>query len=137
MDGVLRRGGGVEHEEDGGMARSGGLGALGLELLARQARHRPVLGGGQEQRIVAERADSQVIAVDRLEPIPHRVDALGDGLVAIVVALAEELHDAEQLALGEEGELDDALRPAGLAVAGTALRSQISANGLPWPSTTR
>ena len=95
----LGRGGDVEHEEDGGMARSGGLGTLGLELLARQARDRPVLGGGQEERIVAERADPQVIAVHRLESVPHRVDALGDGLVAIIVALAEELHDPEQFAL--------------------------------------
>ena len=38
-------GGAAEHEEDGRMARPGGLGALGLELLARQARERLVLGG--------------------------------------------------------------------------------------------
>ena len=50
-----------------------------------------------------------------------RVDALGDGLVAIVVPLADELHDPEQLALAEEGNWIDALAPGGLGRRGDRL----------------
>ena len=66
-----------QHEEDRGMARSGGFGTLSLELLARQDRQGLVLGPGQEERVVAERAHAEVVAVDRLETIPHGVSPCG------------------------------------------------------------
>lgn len=55
-----------------------------------------------------------MIAVYRLQTIPHRVDALGDGLVPIVVPLARELQDTNELSLGQERKLHGTLGPGRL-----------------------
>ncbi len=68
----------------------------------------------QKERVIAISAHAQMIAVDRLQTIPHRVDALGDGLIPVVVPLGRELQ-AHQPALprpGTETERPPSARPA-------------------------
>ena len=70
-----------------------------------------ILRRRQEQRVVAIGAHAQMIAVDRLQAVTHRVDALGDGLIPIVVPLGRELQDTDQLSVGQERKLDGTLGP--------------------------
>src|SRR5262249_17588974 len=75
---------------------------------------RLVLRYREEQYVIPVRAHAEMIAVYGLKPVAHRVHALGYRLVTIVMAFFRELKHAEQLAIREKRELDDALRPAGL-----------------------
>ena len=103
------------------MAGSRRLGTLGLELLARGKRRRLIFCGGQEQRVVTVDADPQVVAVDRLQAVAHRVHALWDRLIAVVVSFGRELQQADQLAIGEKGKEHRTFGTGGFFAAGDRL----------------
>ena len=50
-----------------------------------------------------------MVAIDRLQAVPHRVYALGDRLITIVVPFGRELQHTDKLSVGQERKKDRSL----------------------------